>query len=389
MHNLWPVVYKRTKTIVVGGLARVISSFTNLIISLIVIRIQSPELWGEIIPFILFIDFGFSFVSWGASPYLIRAFSANPAGIKDELGKSIASRLPLLLLFIIIIFFSPFSFAIKRWLIAWSFFRYVYQSFDPVLQFQRNFLFTLSIECMSIAIVVMPVILFSQNVDLLFLIAGFTIAIAFKGVVTAFFLRSYLEIRLLISTKFFTKASPFLLLTFSAMLQQRADLYCVAYFLDTIHTARYQVFINLLIFFQFLASLLLNPYAKNIFRLSEKSFKNLESSFIVIGVPLSLFSIFGVYVITNFFYQFSFSWSMLLMGTAYIFVFYTYLLQNYLLGKENRQILVSVYSFVASLSNVLLSVFLTPRFGIEGALGASLFAQLVLVALYHRKKNYA
>jgi O-antigen/teichoic acid export membrane protein len=389
MHNSWVLVYKRTKTVVFGGLARVITSFTNLIISVIVIRVQSPELWGEIVPFILFIDFGFSFVNWGSGPYLIRAFSANPSGMKEQFGESIGSRMPLLFLFLLIISISAFPVDIKIVLVIWSFFRYVYQSFDPVLQFQRNFLFTLTIECVSVAIIVMPLIFSPQKIDLVFLVTSFTISVAFKAICTSFVLRSYLTNLISISTKYFTKATPFLFLTFSAMLQQRADLYCVAYFLDSVPTAHYQVFINLLIFFQFLASLVLSPFAKNIFRLSEKSFRKLESNFILIGVPLSLLSILATYIISRLFYQFNFSTLMYLMGAAYIFLFYLYLLQNYLLGKENKQILASVYSLIASLGNVLLCSFLTPRFGIEGALAASLSAQVILVALYHRKKIYA
>jgi O-antigen/teichoic acid export membrane protein len=389
MNSVWPSIYKRTKTILVGGFARVISSFTNLIISIIVIRIQSPELWGEIVPLILFIDFGFSFVNWGSSPYLIRAFSANPAGMKEEFSESISSRFPLLFVFILILFLSPFSFDVKILLVIWSFFRYIYQSFDSLLQFQRNFLFTVAIECVSIAIVVMPVIFFPNNVHLFGLVTGFTLAIAFKAIATSVLFHSYLRIQFAVSKKFFARASPFLLLTFSAMLQQRADLYCVAFFLNTVSTARYQVFINLLIFFQFLASLLLNPFAKNIFRLSKKSLRKLEINFALIGIPLSLLSITGVYIIIRFFYQFDFSGNMFLMGAVYIFLFYAYLIQNYLLGKENKQILVSVYSLIASLTNVLLCYLLTPRFGIEGALGASLIAQITLVVLYHRKKLYA
>jgi O-antigen/teichoic acid export membrane protein len=389
MHNNWALVYKRTKTVVVGGLARIISSFTNLIISVIVIRIQSPELWGEIVPVILFIDFGFSFVNWGSGPYLLRAFSANPSSMKEQFGESIGSRMPLLFLFLLILSLSPFPIDIKIGLVIWSFFRYVYQSFDPVLQFLRNFLFIIMIECVSVAIIVMPLIFSSQKNDLAFLVTSFTISVAFKAISTCFVFRSYLRNQISLSTKYFAKATPFLLLTFSAMLQQRADLYCVAYFLDSVPTARYQVFVNLLIFFQFLASLVLSPFAKNIFRLSEKSFKKLESNFIMIGVPLSLLSILGTYIITRFFYQFNFSLSMYLMGAVYIFLFYVYLLQNYLLGKENKQVLAAVYSLIASLGNVLLCIFLTPRFGIEGALAASLSAQVILVALYHRKKFYA
>jgi hypothetical protein len=170
------------------------------------------------------------------------------------------------------------------------------------------------------------------------------------------------------------------------MLQQRSDLYSVAYFLDDHETARYQVFINLLIFCQFGASLLLSPFAKNIFRITKKSFLKLEKKFMTWGVLLSAVSITAVYLLTQFFYGFTLSWKMFALGYVYVLMFYLYLLRNYELGKLRKQTRVALYSFAASGFNLILSFFLTPNLGIEGALLAGTFAQLFLVALYHQKK---
>jgi len=169
------------------------------------------------------------------------------------------------------------------------------------------------------------------------------------------------------------------------MFQQRADLYTVAYFLPDHETARYQVFVTLLIFCQFMASLVLSPFAKNIFRITDQSFLKLERNFLLIGLPLSILSMIALYVVVTLLYHFSFPLIFYGMGALYVYAAYAYLPQNYLLGKENKQLQVSLYSLLASGVNLLFSVLLIHKLGIIGALTAGLLSQIFLVALYHHK----
>src|SRR5215212_8668725 len=122
----------RIKIIIAGGLARFITSFTNLFISLVIIRFVSPELWGEIVYYLLFLDLCFIVISWGNGPYLSTVFSLHPQKIKEGWFTSSSARSILLILFIVVISFSSFPSSLKWTMIAWSVGRYIYQSFESI-----------------------------------------------------------------------------------------------------------------------------------------------------------------------------------------------------------------------------------------------------------------
>ena len=372
---------QRVKIIAQGGVSRLIISFSNVIVSFMVVRTQSATLWGEVVVYLLILETGFSLVSWGSSPFLLREFSLRPKDISHSLSESLSSRSALPILFSLGIWLMPYNIEIKLWLTVWVISRFVYQSFEPLIQFHRHFIFSSIVEILGLLVLLMPLLLAMDNVGAETMVFLYSMSTLLKGVVTSVFLRQHL---LLVkpTVQFFFQAFPFLILTFSGMVQQRADLYSVAVFLGKTDLARYQVFINLLIFAQFTASLLLSPFAKNIFRLPHASFLKLERKFIVAGIGLSGLSIFAVYVITHFFYQLEYSLLLFGLGYFYVLMFYLYLMRNYLLGKQNKQLLAASYSLIVGVFNFLMSCWFIPNFGLEGALTAGLLAQALLVVLY-------
>ncbi len=374
----------RIRLIASGGVSRVIISLNSVIASFVIIRWQSPGSWGEVVPYLLFLDIGFSIIAWGATPFLIREFSFHPKDIKSIWSQSFYSRSPLLILFLLVIFLSIFSSNIKIILVVLAIARYIYHSFEPLIQFERKFILSLITELLGLAVFLIPIFLFSGSMETSSLILLLAASILLKAIISLITFRSFITIQWP-QKEYYLAAFPFLLLTFSAMLQQRADLYCVAYFLPKEDTAKYQVFINLLIFAQFLASLLLSPFAKNIFRLSKRSLLKLERKFIIQGIPLSMACILGIFLLMKFLYLLQLSLTMYTLGFFYIFVFYTYLLKNYELGKSKQQMKVSVFSFASSAVNIILSIWLTPLLHLEGALIAGLVSQLFMTVLYNYK----
>lgn len=372
----------RFKIIATGGASRIVISLNSVICAFVIIRWHSSSLWGELVVYLLLLDLGFSIIAWGSTPYLIREFSFHPKDIPASWSKSFNSRVPLVVIFLIVIFFTPFAPSHKITLSVWVIARFVYHSFEPVVQYQRNFYFSLFVEGIALLVLIIPLIIFSSDVNIHTLILLFTASMIWKAVASAIYFRRLIAFEWP-RWNFYLLAFPFLLLTFSALFLQRSDLYGVAYYLSKQDTAKYQVFINLLIFSQFLSSLLLSPYAKNIFRLPAKSFRKLEKRFMLIGLPLSALSLVGVYVLMRWIYKLELSWQMFALGYFYIQAFYMYLLRNYHLGKIHRQTRVAIYSFIASGVNVALSLLLIPVFHLEGALMAGVATQLFLIVLYH------
>ena len=61
-------------------------------VSLIVIRTQSAALWGEVVPLMLILEFGFTIIGWGVLPHLVQQFSLHPHTMKSDWSQSVTSR---------------------------------------------------------------------------------------------------------------------------------------------------------------------------------------------------------------------------------------------------------------------------------------------------------
>lgn len=379
--------FHRLRTILASAVSRIVLLFGNLIVSFILIRTESAELWGEVVSYILLIDLGFSIVNWGHSPYLVREFSLRPASMEKALWSSIASRFLLLLIFVGIIWICPLNFSTKLLLTLWILARFVYQAFDPELQYSRRYLAPVVMEMSGLAIILVPVVgswvpATVQNILSLFawaFVLRATAMLIFQRKLVARLLRE--RARPTIS-EFLVPAFPFLMLTLSAMLHQRADLYVVAWFLEADDVAGYQVFVNLLFTGQLAASLILSPFSKNIFRLPPASLRKLETTFMRSGVVLTVFFCLALYCVVKYVYRFELPWTLYLMAYLYVSLSFMYLLRNYQLGKLRRQKTVAFYSFAGFGVNLALSLILTPNFGLQGAMLSGLLAQIFTTTLY-------
>lgn len=383
MSSPFTVTVRRLQIIVTGGAARLLAALSSVILSIVIVRTQSSALWGEVVPFMLMIEFSFSLIGWGALPYLVQKFSLHPHQIKSNWNQVTFSRSWLLLLLWITIIFLSISPAIKISLIIWATGRYVFQSFEPIAQVERNFLFSILMELSSILLIAIPIVLAKAPLKVDTIIFLFSASMVWKAGLSVIFFRHWISPRLP-DLVYFREAFPFFLLTLSGMLQQRTDLYCVTYFLNDQDTAVYQVYFNFLIFCQFLSSLLLSPFAKNIFRLPVQSLRKLERKFILAGIPLTLASVTAIWVMIRYFYHFELSWFMYILGYFYILMFYQYLLRNYEMGKAYQQSTVALYGFLGSAVNLVLCIILIPSFGKEGALLSGSVAQGMIVLLYYR-----
>jgi len=396
-------LFHRARIILLGGINRIAVPINNVVVSYLIISYTSANFWGSIVYVIILLDFAFSIISWGNRPYLIREFSLNPKNIPKDWRESFAHRLILLLLFWGVLLILPYSWEIKLLLIVWSVARYLYQSFEAVIQYQRNFSFSVFNELVGLIIIVIPILVVGKEIEFETVILLYSLSISVRAIVNLIFYNKFLHTVInstnqssVINTGSFLSRSklflidsfPFLLLTFSAMLRQRTDLFCVAYFLEKGEVAQYQIFLSFLGFSQLAASLLLSPFAKNIFRLPKKSLRKLERSFMGAGVIITLVLIIAIYLIMTQLYGFEFSRNLYILGYVYAVSSYLFLIKNFELGKARKQRYVAYYALAAGLINLTFSVVLTPYFKLEGALSAGIGAQIFLIIMYnwHRIK---
>lgn len=363
------------------------ASLNSFIISLLVVRFYSPAFWGGIVAVLLFIDLGFAIVNWGFAPYLDHAFSFNPNNMKAMWQKSVVSRLLPFCIFIGVVGFWGFTFQVQIIIVVWSAMRFLYQSFDPVIQFERNFLFSFVVETIGLISLAIPILIFQKTLTAEEIMALYGLSFAIRAFFTTIFYRDFFRLSSLPPKldeirKFLLAAFPFLLLTFSAMLQQRVDLYICALYLPNAETAQYQVLLNLLLLSQVGANFLLAPFTKNIFRLPAPAMQKLEKKFIKVGFILALLCSALVYGILTIGYQFHLSTISYAMGYIYILTFYFYLMRIYDLRKSSRQTTIVYCSFAGCTVNLVASFLLVPKFGLNGALFSGMSTQIFIAVLY-------
>ena len=264
MHKLLGPIWQ----MVLSGLYNIVPLLGSIVVSAWVISVSSQNVWGTFVAVLLLLDVAFSVINWGAKEYLMREFSKNPAMIARLLSSSLSSRFPLLLLFLCLIPFFHFTNGSIPAIIILCLSRYIQRSFDALLQYNRSFLFSAINETAGIIIIFLILFPVKNSLSPELIVSAFAWSAAAKAISTALYFHNNISPKYLFKfdSPMLFYSLPFLLQSFSGIIQQRADLFAVVYFLEKKDAAQYQVLISFLGFMQLAATLLLFPFIKNIFR---------------------------------------------------------------------------------------------------------------------------
>ncbi len=385
--------FQRTKLITLGGISSIFPAVTSALTSYLIIAKHSAQMWGEVVAYLVILEIAFSIISWGNRPFLLREFSINPSNITRLWVSSLKSRMPVLLLFLTLILLWDFSGIIKIWLVVWALGRFLYQSCEVLVQYNRHFTLSIMVEAMGLIILAGGILFLGEKLTVQLIVMLFAVAMGLKAIAL---LSSYAMDLLRpapqnnesgnpnwSSRHQLVAAFPFFLVGFAGMLQSRADLYIVSIFMDKVTLGQYHVYLSFLIFSQVFASILLRPYAKNLMRLGTSSMRKLAIQYISAGIAITLVSTVAIYLVIALFYGFQLSFLLYVIGYFYVVIYYTYQIKAYELGRNYQQKDVATFGLVAGVINLVGSYLLIPIFSIEGALGASLLSQVVMALGLH------
>ena len=99
---------RRLKTISLFGVSQLTSVLSIVILSLIIIRFHSTELWGQYAEVLIWTNVFLLFLSFGNNDYLLKSFSKKPSTINQKWLNNLIARSILLVPSIILIYFIPF-----------------------------------------------------------------------------------------------------------------------------------------------------------------------------------------------------------------------------------------------------------------------------------------
>ncbi len=377
-------IIERIRSVLLISGSNLVVPFISFVLSVLVIRLCSGKVWGEIVNVTLWMGLALQVASWGNKEFLLREFSRTPGEISGLCRQSLMNRLWLLIPIILIILFFPISSSIKILLAIWFLSRFLSQSFDVIIVYERTYRFVFTSEIAGLSVILIPVLILRSQISLPWLIFLFTLSACVKCVAGLFYFRKYFFSLKNISfdKKYLVGTFSFLMLGLSGMFYGKTDQYCVALMLSKTELASYAVFIGFLGFSQYTSTFLLSPFTKNIFRMKQDSLKKLQRLIIFSGSIFSMLMIGATFLVMTLVYKFHFSWKMYLLGIAYIYPFFIFQLRMIKLVKENRQRRIITITLAASVINFVLNFLLTPSWKLEGALFSGVVAEWVMVAIY-------
>jgi len=357
----------------------------SVLLSVLVIRSCSKELWGSMVEVLLWFGLASHLLNFGNENLLLREFSLMPKDISANWGKSLQARSLLYLMACIVLFFLPIEIGLKLLLLIYLSANFLYSSYDVVIRYKLQFPISVFLETIGFLFIAVFIFFERSDLSLTSLVAVYTGAELLKTAILFVVFKSELKLpSLSINLVYFSLAFPFFILEFTSLLQSKTDLICVTFFLTKEKVAQYQVYINFLLIVQSSAGFVMVPFIKNIYRMKSESVAKLSLQFFGFGAIIAFLSLFFVNSFINYFYHFTIPSLTLIIGTFFIMPIFYYTLVIYQLLKLKKQKTVVILNIVGVIISFTLNIiFITQsKDGISGAILAVAITQWIVLFIY-------
>lgn len=373
---------KRMLPVFQNGLYLLLPSFINQLLALLVIRYSGAGSWGEVVALQLYYYVASHAIAWGNKDALLVKYAADPARAAASWSTSFSTRGLLLLVPALLLTFILYPFPQALHLAAWLALRFFTQSFESLVIYSKAYGAALLSEVAALVpLLLLPV--YGKSLQTSEVLIILTLAHLIRALVLllagrwpAALLSFSTDIRLL-------KGSfPFLLLTFSALLMSKADLYCLNVLISVEQVGSYQVLNGFLSMVSVLPSFLLAPYLVSIYKMPGRTLRQVQRQLVFYGLLLSGVFSAGLYLLVPFLYELSFGKGTYVLVFIQAFLPFLYQLNIRVMYRHGRQSLVLALTFSGIVLSVACCFMLVPFMGMNGALAANCVAQAFWLISY-------
>lgn len=336
-------------------LSNLLVPFFNVLISVLVVRLVSVELWGDFTRIILLVSTFTVFSLWGSKDYLSAAFSRDPGAVQHNWKNQLASRQPVTWLAITAILILVPGLLLKLFSAGILVTRAASLSYEPLVIYHRRFRLKFAAEISGGAFLCLVIVLFHETMTvqrflgfcvLSELIRLIIIAPAFHPEYPLSFLPKF-------DLKALRTSSGFLWLSLSGFLLYKADQYFIAIFLDNLTLAKYQLVMAFLILIHAAATYLVQPLFRRVLLQKLALVKNLSARLFINGVWMTLAALLMVKLVLEYAYEIRLPVS--LFGAAWLFLLPAYYyapLICYLFAASREKLVLAVNTggFISTLA---------------------------------------
>lgn len=380
----------RAKTVSLYGFGQSIPMVAQLIISLLIIKKHSVELWGEYVTLLLWVNFIVIFSYFGNKSYLLKRFSEQPSKIYTTWLSNFSTRFIVFLLIGIFAFFIPLFEPHRTFILGWLFLLFYNQSFEVLILYQKDFKFNFITELIRNSTVLGILLFFSSTLNLnqfLYIIIG---GLAIKAIFySVFYLKTLQSTKITLDTQSLIASVPFLIPMVLGTLRTKIDSYYGTIYFTKEDLSQYQIFISLIALVQMGAAYMINPFIKIFYRISKNTRTVIEKQFLFLGITIGAIATAIIYVIINYVYEFTFSNTNYILGYLFLATLFIHLLLINEFYKNNKQTLVAIIIGVTALVQITLGYFTIDTYQSIGALTIKVIGQwMVVLALLLLRKHF-
>lgn len=375
-------IWKRLSIASLYGASQSINNLIRFFTSWLIFQYDSPNLWGAFIKINLAIQLISMITGLGQRDYVLKLFSFDPQNTHSNWGANMATRLPILFLGLIGLFFfldSELFILSALWLVA----HHLNNSFQVIVLYERDFKFALFVEIIAGLLLPLVVFFYIKDLSLQVIILGVLLGMVFKMGLFSLRYNSFLNLKLFVfSSAHLKESTTYFLPSLIGTVQSRVDTYFIAAYLENSTLAYYNIFMSFLNFSYNLMNFTIAPFIKNLYRMKLSSLKKLQISFALIALLFSVIAMGSTKVMIENYYQYDLPNSFYLVGSLSILTFSLYILIINKLFKVGKQKAVALTAFIALLFQAVMSYLVIPLYHLSGALFVYFIGQLLVTAIF-------
>lgn len=383
MQNWVKKLKKRLKTVSVYGIGQSAGALSQLIISYLIIKFNSIELWGSYVEILIWVNLLLLFSAFGNRDFLLKSFSSNPSKINQLWLTNFINRILLLLPCFLIIILVPFFNNIRFIAILWLSFLFISQSYQILILYHKDFKFGVIVEIIFNALIIICLSLKVKSINLeLFLIIT-TIANAIKGFLYILFYHKRMK-GLAINFSFINlkKSVPFFIPLTLGTVRIKIDTYYANSFFNSIDLGKYQILISFLTIGHIATTYFVNPFLKNFFRSNTSIIKKIIKQFLIAGFIYALIFTVLSYFAMQVIYNIEFTLLNYIMAFIFIIPLLVHSIIINQMYKYNKQNIVAYVALIIVVLQIIIGFFVIKKNGISGALIIKAVSQVIITIIF-------
>lgn len=362
------------------GLQTLLPAVLGVLVSLSVVRRDGASAWGAYVNVVLVLQLAAHLTAFGNKELILRRIARDGEAIGPAVRGNLATRARTLLPLAVVAaaafgWWRGWSLPTLALGAAWIGLRTVNVSFDPAILQTQRFLSAAGADALATAVVLGGVWL-GSDAD-----AAWLLGLACAGEVArmAWLARALPEVRASTAeappardaATELAASLPFFLLGVAGLVGSKVDLYCVSALLPEAEVTRFSVLANMLLWLQSISGLLLMPFIRAVYGMSQVALYRLALGFVGVGVVVGGVGAVGVGLLLEHAYQLPIATETLAVGALHVAQMFGQVPAIYALYKAGRERSVLWTSAAIIVLNVPLNLWLIPRFGLLGALLSS------------------